>query len=46
MEYYFHINNTALICTAINKHLEVVRELLSQENIDINIKKILNIKYS
>ena len=46
MEYYFHINNTALICAAINNQLEVVRELLSHENIDINIKKILNIKYS
>ena len=39
-------NYTALIAAASNDQLEIVRELLSQENIDINIKDIRITKYS
>ena len=37
--------NTALIIASINLHLEIVRELLSKENIDINIRNIRILKY-
>lgn len=39
--YYKRFNNTALICASYNGHIEVVKELLSHKDIDINIKDIL-----
>ena len=39
------LNETALISAAKEGHLEIVRELLSQECIDVNITSIIASKY-
>ena len=39
-------NNTALILAGMRGHTEIVELLIRQEGIDINIKDILNRKYS
>ena len=38
--FFWTFNSTALIKASDNGHLEIVRELISQESIDINIKNI------
>ena len=41
---YWIFNDSALLFAAKEGHVEIVQELISREDIDINIKNILNNK--